>query len=257
MRAAAAAYLIVMIATLAAPSGLAQTAAPPPSRESLVVGLAAAEQALATSSNDYNALYNSAMFNLQLGNLLPARGRIEQLVKTTGNSYLAWELLAQIAQNQGDLERRNEAVRRIPAMIRSAVDPTIRRKTSFARDRIATPGFDLLVNHYFESGGMEFTRYLFFLVIPGAPANRLLALRTDVATTDNWAATALIPPDQPLFHLDMVDTAQGNPDKVAIYEYYVGEPDYDTVRATAMKILRGEARPLSGQPGSLAGILRR
>ena len=46
-------------------------------------------------------------------------------------------------------------------------------------------------------------------------------------------------------------------DKVAVYHYYVGEPDYDTVRAEVMRILRGEVRPLSGEPGSLSGILKR
>jgi hypothetical protein len=84
-----------------------------------------------------------------------------------------------------------------------------------------------------------------------------LLLRTDAETTLDWAATALMPPDKQLFHLDLVDPGTDGEDKVAIYQYYVGLPDYDTVRAKVMQILRGEVKPLSGQPGSLDGVMKR
>ncbi|MGA3002740.1 MAG: hypothetical protein ABSE20_13490 [Acetobacteraceae bacterium] len=74
--------------------------------------------------------------------------------------------------------------------------------------------------------------------------------------TENWRDTALLPADKQLFHLDLVDPGPDGGDNVAIYRFYVGEPHYDTVRAEVFKILRGEVRPLSGEFGSLAGILK-
>jgi len=84
-----------------------------------------------------------------------------------------------------------------------------------------------------------------------------LLLRTDAATTENWSATALLPAEKQLFHLDLVDPGPQGRDKVAVYQYYVGEPDYDAVRIKVLQILRGEVQPLAGEPGSLSGVLKR
>jgi hypothetical protein len=81
-------------------------------------------------------------------------------------------------------------------------------------------------------------------------------LRTDQTTTEHWSETALLPQDKQLFHLDLVDPKPEGGENVSIYQYYVGEPDYDTVRAKVMQILNGEAQPLSGAPGSLQGLLK-
>lgn len=253
MRMMAAIGWVIAVAALAP----AWAAEPVPSRASMSNELAAAEKTLASSPNDVSALFTSALQNLRLGNLGPARARAEQLVTASGNAFAAWELLAQVAQNQGDKDRRDRAVQMLPTIMRTSLDMSLRRKPDFTRDRIQTRDFELLVSHFFESRDGDYTRYLFYPNIPGTLIHRGLALRTDTQTTETWAQTSLVPSDAPLFHLDMIDPGEGGADKVAIYEYFVGEPDYDTVRAKVIKILRGEAQPLSGQPGSLSGIMAR
>jgi len=219
--------------------------------------LALAEGVLARSPNDPTALYRSAEFNFQLNNTDAARGRLERLVTLSGNYFSAWELMVQVTQAQGDPARRDEAIERLKVAIGSAIDPDIRMKSDFIRDRIRVGGGAVGAVDYFTRGGSDFTRYQFGPGDPRMNPDKGLLLRTDALTTETWSATALLPPEKQLFHLDMVDPKPGGGDKVAIYKYYVGEPDYDTVRADVVRILRGEVKPLSGEPGSLSGVLKR
>jgi hypothetical protein len=215
------------------------------------------EGVLAHSPDNLTALYRSAAINFAMNNVDAARGRLERLVKLSGNYFAAWELMVQVTQAQGDLARRNEAITRMKIAIRSALDPEIRGKADFIRDRIQMEAGVLSVVDYFERGGNDFTRYQISFGDPRMNPDKGLLLRTDTATTQTWADTALLPPDKQLFHLDLVDPRPEGGEKVAIYQYYVGEPDYDTVRANVMQILRGEVQPLSGEPGSLWGIMKR
>jgi tetratricopeptide (TPR) repeat protein len=219
--------------------------------------LALTEQVLTHSPDNEIALYRSALFNMQLNNLDAARGRLERLVKLSGSYFMAWELMVQVTQAQGDLARRDQAVDRLRISIATALDPDIRTKTDFIRDRIRAGDQEVMAVDYFGRGGSDFTRYQFAVGDPRLRPDQGIMLRTDTATTQNWADTALMPPDSLLFHLDMVDPKPQGGDKMAIYAYYVGEPSYDVVRAKVMEVLRGEAKPLSGEPGSLHGILKK
>ena len=109
---------------------------------------------------------------------------------------------------------------------------------------------------YFSRGGSDYTRYQFGFGDPRTDPDHGILLRTDTRTTENWIDTALLPPDKQLFHLDLAEAEPDGREKLAIYQFYVGLPSYDTVRADVMRILRGEAQPLSGEPGQLAGCLR-
>ena len=219
--------------------------------------MAELEKILAREPESAGALYQAARVTFRLGDVAQARAYLEKAVKRAGNYASAWELMTQITQEQGDLARRDEAIARLKLAIGSAIDPAIRRMGSFVRDVLRIENKQMAGLDFFVHGGGDFTRYQFSLIDPARPPNAFLLLRTDVATTENWAVTSMLPPDTVLFHLDMVDKAADGTEKVAIYEYYRGEPDYDTVRVTVLKALRGEIQPLSGQPGSLAGILKK
>jgi tetratricopeptide (TPR) repeat protein len=218
--------------------------------------LALVEGVLAHSPGNLDALFRSAQFNFEMGNIDAARGRLERLVKLSGNYFLAWELMVQVAQAQGDLPRRDEALNRVKLAISTAIDPDIRDKTDFIRDRIETTRGVIHVDDFFSRGGSDFTRYQFALGDPRMDPDVGIFLRTDEHTTETWSSTALLASDKPLFYLEMVDRAPNGGLISTMYQFYVGEPDYDTVRATVMQILRGEAPPLAGDPGGLQGVIK-
>jgi tetratricopeptide (TPR) repeat protein len=221
-----------------------------------VAALSLVENVLARSPENLDALYRSAEINFHLGNIDAARGRLDRLTRLSGNYFNAWEMMAQVSQAQGDLAERNEAIKRLKIAIQTAIDPAIRERGDFIRDVIPTSAGDVMGVDYFDRGGSDFTRYQFAVGDPRSNPDKGLLLRTDAYTTENWQDTALLPQDKQLFHLDLVDPKPEGGENVAIYEYYVGEPDYDTVRAKVMQVLRGEVKPLSGEPGSMAGIVK-
>ena len=214
------------------------------------------DKILAKSPTDGQALYLSAFALFEMGRLDEARNRAEKLVSTVGSYVIAWELLTQIVQNQGDLHRRDEAIAQLKGAIDTAIDPTVRAKGMFLRDRFRLKAGDLVTAFYFTRAGTDFARYEISWVDPAKNGYATIYVRTDAGTTEQWNETALLPPDALLFHLDMVDIAPDGSQKTAIYQYFVGEPDYDTVRARVLDILRGKVKPLSGTPGSLDGIMK-
>src|SRR3954453_470474 len=171
--------------------------------------LSLVETVLSRSPDDVQALFHSPRFNFHRNNLEAARGRLERLIKLSGSYFAAWELLAQVTQAQGDLARRNEALEQVKVAIHSALDPEIRRKGVFIRERIPTPAGDLFAADYFERRGTDFTRYQFGLRDTPANVDLGLVLRTDTETTRNWEVTALLAPEKQLFHLDLVDPLPG------------------------------------------------
>jgi tetratricopeptide (TPR) repeat protein len=219
-------------------------------------GLALVENVLARSPENLDALFRSAQFNFEMGNADAARGRLERLVKLSGNYFSAWELMTQVAQAQNDLARRDEAIARLKLAISTAIDPEIRDKIDFVRDRIETTRGDIHVLDFFTRGGSDFTRYQFGLGDPRRDPDVGIFLRTDEHTTEDWSNTALLASDKPLFYLVMVDRAPNGATTSTNYQFYVGEPDYDAVRATVMQILRGEVQPLAGNPGGLQGVIK-
>lgn len=214
------------------------------------------QRVLAKAPDDPRALYLGAAGNLELGRLAQARALADRLVKISGGFVISWELMAQIAQGQGDLKRRDEAIDEVKMAIRTAVNPAVRAKGSFIRDRIAAKGGALAATEFFLAAGTDFTRYQINWVTPEKNGETALLLRTDSATTQTWAETALMPPEKLLFHLDMVTPKEGGEPDVATYAYFVGEPAYDAVRAKVLEILQGKLKPQSGKSGALEGILR-
>ena len=94
--------------------------------------LSMVEGILARAPQDQTALYYSALISFRIGNADAARGRLERVVKLSGNYFAAWELMVQVTQEQGDLARRNEAIARLKISASTAIDPTIRTKGDFA-----------------------------------------------------------------------------------------------------------------------------
>jgi hypothetical protein len=215
------------------------------------------EGVLAHSPQNDTALYESATINFRIGNVDAARGRLERAVKISGNYFAGWELMVQVTQAQGDLTRRDEAIARLKIARATAIDPAVRDRADFIRERIPVGGSAISAVDYYARGGSDFVRYQFGAGDPRLDPDHGLLLRTDQITTENWRDTALLAQDKQLFHLDLIYPRPEGGEAVAIYQYYVGEPDYDTVHDEVMKVLRGEVEPLSGQAGSLAGILKR
>lgn len=201
---------------------------------------------LAANPDDPQALFYSGRLLTYRGDYALAEPRIERLVKALPAAFQGWELLVQITQNLGKLARRDAAIGQIHAARRSAIDPEVRRRLFYVRDRITVNGRVFMVQDMFEAAGSSFVRVV---VIPEADAAKpihVIALGSDDATNQQWRENAVLPPGQVVYHLSTHDLGADGFHTVTPYEFYIGEPDYDRVRLKVMEILNGKASPLMG-----------
>jgi tetratricopeptide (TPR) repeat protein len=231
-------------------------AEPPPSIDQALAILKAGKRAeaiaafdaiLANKSQDPSqALFYAARTELEDGNTQAALPRLRQLVKLRPSAFPAWELLIQADQAAGDLADRDRAINALYDAWRSAIDPQIRSRVSFARDRIRGKARVVLAIEALEPAGETITRYAFQPADQAGPPQHLILVRSDEETNNRWRSSGLVPEGTVVYHLDTIQALPTGGSAVATYEFYIRPPEYDKVRAKVVAILSGEAKPLSG-----------
>jgi tetratricopeptide (TPR) repeat protein len=193
------------------------------------------------------ALFLSSLINLEDGNWRAAKPRIQRLVKLRPAFFPGWEMMVQVNQAEGDRLELDASLRSMYAAWRSALDPQIRNRVSFTRDRIFGPKHAVLAQETLEPGGDDILRFLFQPVEEqGAPRHRIV-VRSDNETNERWRENGTVPYGTVVYHLDTVEVLAGGRTAVRPYEFYVEAPSYERVRAKVVDILAGTAAPLSGR----------
>jgi tetratricopeptide (TPR) repeat protein len=193
------------------------------------------------------ALFAAGLIDLEDGNWQAARPYVKQLVKLRPSSFQSWEMMIQVDQAAGDLEDRDVAIQSLYESWRSALDPQIRARVSFVRDRIVGPKHTLLGIESLDPGGDNILRFLFQPTSETGSTRHLIALRSDGETNERWREDGTVPYGTVIYHLDTIEQFGIGQSTIQTYEYYVEPPDYDRVRAKVVQILAGTVQPLSGQ----------
>jgi tetratricopeptide (TPR) repeat protein len=194
------------------------------------------------------ALFVASLIDLEDGDWRAAKPYVQQLVKLRPASFQAWEMMIQVDQAAGAVQDRDSAIESLYASWRSALDPQIRSRIAFARDRVVGPKHTLVAQQTLEPGGDEILRFIFQPQDEeGATARHLIVVRSDNDTNERWRENGTVPYGTVVYHLDTVEQLADGKRAVRPYEYYLEPPDYDRVRAKVVEILAGTAQPLSGQ----------
>ena len=196
------------------------------------------------------ALFVASLIDLEDGNWRAAKPYVQQLVKLRPSSFPAWELMIQVDQAAGDLLDRDAAVQSLYTAWRSALDPQIRSRVSFVRDRIAGVNHTLVAQETLDPGGDDILRFLFQPQDEEGKARHLIVVRSDNETNERWREDGTVPYRTVVYHLDTVEQLANGRTAVRPYEYYLEAPDYERVRAKVVDILAGTAQPLTGQADS-------
>jgi len=194
------------------------------------------------------ALYQAATLYLDEGNWRDARRHARALVRLRPGSMDAWELMVQVDQVAGDKSDLRRAIYEVETAWRSAVDPAVRSRISFIRDRIVGPHRTVVVRQTLEPGGDEIVRFVAIPTDPGEAARHFMIVQSDGATNERWRDNGAVSSTTIVFHLDTVEAMAGDRQIRKPYEFYVDEPDYDRVRKTIVAILDGSAKPMAGTP---------
>jgi tetratricopeptide (TPR) repeat protein len=194
------------------------------------------------------ALQVLGLMDLEDGKWRDARPLIQQLMKLRPGSFAGWELMIQSDQAAGHLEDRDAAIQSLYTAWKSALDPAIRAKMAFARDRIFGPRHTLIAMEMLEPVGDDILRFLFEPADEPGQQRHLIVVRTDGQTNDRWREDGTIPGSAVVYHLDTLEQLPNGLLRARPYEFYLRPPDYDHVRAKVVGILDGTAGPLTGSP---------
>lgn len=214
--------------------------------------LAAAERALQSLPTDIQALYVVIRIAQEQQRQDDAIRLVQQMIGHHPGIVATWELAAQVHQAAGDTEQRDMAVRQLISTQASAIDRNLRGRPFILRDRIIAHGRRLMVQDHFDTHGPEAIRYVFLSEAELPRPLNYLILMTDPQTTDNWREAGIIGSGKRAFHLESVFVTPDGRQTRAMYAAWPDVPDYDTVRAKVLEIIRGDARPMTGPVGGLA-----
>ena len=199
------------------------------------------------SSDPSGALYVASLIEMEDGDWRAARPYVQRLVKLRPSSFPAWELMIQVNQEAGDLEARDAAITALYASWRSALDPKVRSKVSFMRERLRGAKHTLLAQETLEPGGDDILRFLFQPAEEEGKVRHMIVVRSDSETNERWREDGTVPYGTVVYHLDTIEQLTNGRTATRPYEFYVGAPDYERIRAKVVGILAGTVQPLSGE----------
>ncbi|GEM_PF-6406995 len=259
LRSVAGIALAIILLVTGAPA-TAKTAVPDPRLQQVMdlnkagkrqAALELATGFLAATPNDLPMLLTTARLHQDARHIDQALVLGQRLTELAPGSHLVWELMVQLYQAAGDLPKRDAALTELLAVQRNAMDPELRLRPFILRDRIEVPHRSIIVQEMFETGSPDQIKYAFILASEAQKPENYLVVRVDPTLTEAWRNAGILGPDKQVFSLASI-YRKGRALVRAVYEVYPGRPDYDRVRAKAIEVLAGRAKPLSGVPGGLA-----
>jgi hypothetical protein len=193
-----------------------------------------------------DALLALSMMDLEDGNWREAKPLITQVMKLRPASFAGWELMIQADQAAGALDDRDVAIQSLYTAWKSALDPAIRARAAFARDRIFGPRHTMIAHETLEPVGDDIVRFVFAPADEPDKPRHLIIVRSDSETNDRWRADGTVSYGTVVYHLDTLEQLANGRTQARPYAFYVEPPDYDNVRTTVAAILDGSVQPLTG-----------
>lgn len=192
------------------------------------------------------ALFAAASLALNLNNWREAKPYAQQMVKLYPGSMEAWELMVQVDEASGAEDDEKLAMDSMYSAWRSALDPAIHQRVSFTRDRIFGPKRAVVATQTLEPGGEDILLWVFQpLTSVGHPSHYLI-VHSDGETNQQWRDAGTITYSQAVYHLDDVIRQPDGSQVMVPYKFFIGAPDYETVRKVVVDILNGQAQPQVG-----------
>jgi tetratricopeptide (TPR) repeat protein len=202
---------------------------------------------LATQPQDpSDVLFALGTMDLEDNKWHDARPLVEQLMKLRPASYTGWELMIQVDQAAGKFDDRDAAIQSLYTAWTSALDPSIRSRVSFVRDRIFGPKHALVAQETLEPIGDDIIRFVFEPADELGQQHHLIVVRSDSETNERWREDGTVSYGTIVYHLDTLEQLPNGRLLARPYQFYVEPPDYDKVRATVAGILDGSVQPLTG-----------
>jgi tetratricopeptide (TPR) repeat protein len=158
-----------------------------------------------------------------------------------------WRLrgkLIQAYEAAGQPKERDEERAGLLKLRKETKDPALQKASLYCRDQFSVGEARFMVFEYFELKGETPVRFSFNLMdADGQSIKARYTLGSYQATNQIAREVGQIKPGERLFHLDGYKEG-GRVHE--LYQFFVGEPSYDSVKVAVQEILQGKRKPQSG-----------
>jgi hypothetical protein len=152
--------------------------------------------------------------------------------------------LIQAYEASGQRKERDAERARLIKLRKGSSDAGLRKLRFYCRDQFVVSKARVMVFEYFELEGDEAVRWSFNVFnADGRSVKARYTLGSFRITNAIAREQKLIKPGERLFHLDGY---QQDGQAHEFFASFVGEPDYDRVKAAVLEILQGKRKPRSG-----------
>jgi tetratricopeptide (TPR) repeat protein len=200
------------------------------------------QRVLATDPDNHVALFNAGLATYLLGRPEQSVAYWARLKELVPEDWRVRSKLIQAYQALGRGRERDDERAGLLQLRSVTQDEELRRARKYCRDQFTVGDSQFLVFEFFELEGDWPIRYSFDVL--DSSGQRVAARYTLGAykTTNAYARDAgQIQPGQRMFHLDGYKPGGVH----ETYGFFVGEPDYDTVKSAILQILQGTRQSVS------------
>ena len=206
--------------------------------------------ALKENPENRSALYNLGMVNYLGGT---PEESIDPWTKLERLEPHDWQLKAKIIQaysTSGQKEEREKRIKKLQDLRSSGQHPNLSKETFFIRDQFQSGNLYVYVFDYYDMDAdwrMGPIAWKFRLTKDGEDVDRFISLGSYDATTQIAREMGDIEENDRMFHLDEY-WLNGNHSTHGMYK---NKPEYDSIKAKVVQILKGESTPQSSfKPGA-------
>jgi tetratricopeptide (TPR) repeat protein len=202
------------------------------------------KEALEQDPKDPTLLYNTGLMAYLSGQPKEAVVHWSRLKEIDPDDWQLRTKLIQAYEASGQRKERDAERAGLLKLRKESADEELRKLRFFCRDQFTVSNARVMVFEYFELAGDEPIRWSFNVFeADGRTVKARYTLGSYKTTNAIAREQKLIKPGERLFHLD--GYKQGGKAH-ELFAFFVGEPDYDTVKAAVLEILQGKRKPLSG-----------
>jgi tetratricopeptide (TPR) repeat protein len=210
--------------------------------ERLDEALAMLEKACAADPNSVRIHWNTAQTYQSKGDAKSAAAYFQKVLKIAPDEWQGIAKLVQLYDALGETKRRDAERQRLLALRKAGKIRSLAAAESFCRDQFQAGDRKLIVLEYFELRGERAKRYSFHVLQKGKEqTDYVVSLGSYDATNQIAREAGRLKKGERLFHLD--GYYEDGTHKT--FGMSRGEPPYDDVKATVVKIVKGELKAVS------------
>jgi tetratricopeptide (TPR) repeat protein len=192
-----------------------------------------------------NVLWNLGIACAEVGSYREALETWQKYRNAEPNDWLARPKIIQSYQALGETKSRDKEIKELYASRDSGQDSKLKNADRFCREQFTVDGKKVFAFEYFAPKDPRMMYYRFSIVDQKGNEDFYISLGSYKSTVDIARDLGELKADERLYHLDHYQKSSH-----MTFGFYKQKPEYEDIRKSVEKIIKGELKPMSGvNPG--------